>query len=105
MARLQDRDGSTQLVGDVGDEVAADLFLPVQGPAIWSKDAASSRNSPGAWISPTRAARSPAAMARVAAISRVNRPGDPPGYGEPGEQREQGGQTRGPGDGPQQRGL
>ena len=40
-------------------------------PAIWSKAAASSRSSPGARISPTRAARSPAAMARVTAISRV----------------------------------
>ena len=40
-------------------------------PAIWSKAAASSRSSPAARISPTRAARSPAAMARVAAISRV----------------------------------
>ena len=39
--------------------------------AIWSKAAASSRNSSAARISPTRAARSPAAMARVAAISRV----------------------------------
>ena len=43
-------------MGDVGDEVAADLLLPLQVPAIWSKDAASSRNSPAARISPTRAA-------------------------------------------------
>jgi trimeric autotransporter adhesin len=42
-----------------------------RAPAIWSKAAASSRSSAGARISPTRAARSPAAMARVTAMSRV----------------------------------
>ena len=31
VARLQDRDGGAEFVGDVGDQVAADLLLPVQG--------------------------------------------------------------------------
>jgi trehalose 6-phosphate synthase len=31
VTRLQDGDGGAQFVGDVGDQVAADLFLPVQG--------------------------------------------------------------------------
>ena len=39
--------------------------------AIWSKAVASSRSSPGARIGPTRAARSPLAMALVTAISRA----------------------------------
>ena len=69
MPGLQHRDRGAQLMGDSGDEVAADLFLPVQRAAIWSNAAASSRSSAGARTGPARAERSPAVIARVTAIS------------------------------------
>jgi hypothetical protein len=67
---LQDRDRGPQLVGDVGDQIAAELLLPVRVSAIRSKAVASSPISPGAEMGPTRAARSPRPIARVTAISR-----------------------------------
>ena len=67
---------------------------------MWSNATASSRSSPGALISPARADRSPLAIARVTEISRVTGRVIRRETPRPADEREQGGEPGGPGDGP-----
>ncbi len=101
VACLQHRDGGTQLVGDIGDEVAADLFLPFQGAGhlveggrqLTQLSGRADLARPGGVI--------PGRHGPGHRDQPGNRAGDPPGHRESGEQREQGRQTGSAGDGPQ----
>ena len=102
---LQHRDRGAQLVCDVGDQIPAQLLLPVhraghlieggrqlaqltrRADLAGPRGAVAGRHRPGHRDQPG------------------DRAGDPPGHGEPGEQGQQGGQAGRARDGAQQRGL
>src|SRR5207253_8771451 len=105
VARLQNGDGGAQFVRDVGDQVAADLLLPVQGAGHLVEGGGELAQFAGR----VDLADPGGAVPRRHGPGRRDQPddrtGDPPGHGEPGQQGEQGGQPSRTGDGAQQRGL
>ena len=105
VARLQDGDRGAQLVGDVGDQVAADLLLPVQGAGHLVEGGGQLAQLAGRADLADPGGAVPGRHGPGHRDQPDDRAGDPPGHGEPGQQREQGGQPGRPGDGAQQRGL
>jgi len=105
VARLQDRDGSAQLVGDVGDQVAAELVLPVPGVGhlVERGGQLAQFAGRGDGADPGGALAAPHGPGHR--DDPLHRPGDPAGHGQAGEQREDRGQPGGAEDGPQQVGL
>ena len=102
---LQHRDRGAQLVRDVGDQIPAQLLLPVHRAGHLIEGGRQLAQLTG---------RADLADARGAVSARHrpghrdqpgDRAGDPPGHGEPGEQGQQGREAGRARDGPQQRGL
>ena len=99
---LQDRDRGAQLVRDVGDQVAAQLVLPVQGVGhlverggqLAQLGRAGDRADPGGAFA---ASHGPGYR-----DDPLHRPGDPPGHGQTGEHGQHRGQPGRTPDGPQQ---
>ena len=99
VAGLQDRDRGAQLVGDVGDQVAAQLLLPVQGVGhlvergrqLTYLTGRSDRADPGGALATSHRPGH--------GDDLLDRAGDPAGDGEPGRQREQCCQPGSAGDG------
>jgi hypothetical protein len=103
--RLQDGDRGPQLVGDVSDQVPADLLPPVQGAGHLVEGGRQLAQFPRRADVAYPGGPVPARHGPGRRDQPRHRAGDPPGHGQPGKQGQQGGQADRPGDGPQQRGL
>ena len=105
VAGLQDRDRGPQLVGDVGDQSPAQLLLPVKrvghlvegGRQLAQLTRCRDLPDPGGAVAP---AHRPGRRDQL-----PHRPGDPPGHGQPRQQRQHRRQPGRPGYRPQERRL
>ena len=102
---LQHRDRGAQLVGDVGDQVPAQLFLPVPrvGHLVERGRQFAQLAGRGHLADPGGALPAPHGPGH--GDDPLHRAGDPPGHGQPGQQRQQRRQPGRARDRPQQLGL
>jgi tellurite resistance protein TerC len=100
---LQDRDRGAQLVGDIGDQVAAQLFLPVHRAGHLVERGGQLAHLARAGDPADPDAALPAGHPAGHRDDLLDRAGDPPGDGQPGQHGQQRGQPGRARDGPQQR--